>query len=107
MPNRAAWTEPKWTHTSGVYIAAEVKHEGRIIANDVGDESVNAVTLLRARIGVQQQWGKARWSAFLRDDNLSGKTYGGTVIVNEASGRYFEPTAGQSWLAGVSVGSNW
>ncbi len=107
MPNRAAWTELKLTHTSGVYIAAEVQHQGRIIANDVGDESVNAVTLLGARVGVQQQWGKARWSAFLRGDNLSGKTYAGTVIVNEANRRYFEPAAGRSWLAGVSLGLGW
>ncbi len=107
VPNRAAWTELKWTHTSGVYIAAEVKHQGRIIANDVGDESVNAVTLLGARIGVQQQWGKARWSAFLRGDNLSGKTYAGTAIVNEANRRYFEPAAGRSWLAGTSLSFGW
>ena len=26
VANRVAWTELKWTHTSGVYIAAEVKH---------------------------------------------------------------------------------
>ena len=92
------------THASGVYLAAEIKHQGRIIANDVGDESTNAVTLLDARVGVQQQWGKARWSAFLRGDNLSGKTYAGTMIVNEANRRYFEPAAGQSWMAGVSLG---
>ena len=27
-----------------------------------------------ACIGVQRQWVKARWSAFLRGDNLGGKT---------------------------------
>ena len=105
--DRAAWTELKWTHASGIYIAAEIKHQGRIIANDAGDESTNAVTLLGARIGVQQQWGKARWSAFLRGDNLTGKTYAGTVIVNEANRRYFEPVAGRTWLAGVSLGLGW
>ena len=104
MANRAAWTELKWTHTSGVYIATEVKHQGRLIAKDIGDESVNAVTLRGARIGVQQQWGKARWSAFLRGDNLSGKTYAGTVIVSEANRRYFEPAAGRPWLARASSG---
>ena len=105
--DRAAWTELKWTHASGIYIAAEIKHQGRIITNDVGDESTNAVTLLGARIGVQQQWGKARWSAFLRGDNLSGKTYAGTAIVNEANCRYFGPAAGRVWLAGVSLGLGW
>jgi len=33
---------------------------------------------------VQQQWDKARWSAFLRGDNLGGKNYAGSLIVNEA-----------------------
>ena len=107
VPNRAAWTELKWTHASGVYLAAEIKHQGRIIANDAGHESTNAVTLLGARIGVQQQWGKSRWSTFLRGDNLGGKTYAGTVIVNEANRRYFEPAAGRSWLTEVSLSLGW
>ena len=96
VPNRAAWTELKRMHASGIYSAGELKHPGRIIANDISHESTNAVTLLSARIGVQQQWGKARWSAFLRGDNLAGKTYAGTVIVNEANRTYFELAAGQS-----------
>ena len=66
--------------------------------HDVGDESGNAVTLLGSRIGVQQRWGKARLNSFLRGDNLSGKTYVGTVIVNEANRRYFESAgSGRGW----------
>ena len=107
VPNRAAWAELKWTHARGACIAAGIKHQGRIIANDVGDESSNAVTLLGARISLQQQWGTARWSAFLRGDNLSGKTCAGTVIVNEPNRRYFERAAGRVWLAGVSLGLGW
>jgi iron complex outermembrane recepter protein len=107
VPERAAWTELKWTHTSGVYAAAEVKYQGRIMANDIGTESADAVTLLGARIGMQQQWGGAKWSAFLRGDNLTGKTYAGSVIVNEANRRFFEPAAGRTWLAGASVAIAW
>ena len=101
--DRAAWTELKWTHASGIYIVAEIKHQGRIITNDVGDDSASAVTPLGARVGVPQQWCKVRRSAFLRGDNLSGKTYVSSVFVNEANRRYFEPAAGRTWLAGVSL----
>ena len=107
VPDRAAWTELKWTHPSGVYAAAEVKYQGRIFANDVGTEWAEAVTLLGARIGVQQQWRGAKWSVFVRGDNLSGRTYAGTVIVNEANRRYYEPAAGRTWLAGASVAIAW
>ena len=101
--DRAAWTELKWKNTRSVYIAAEIKHQGRVITNDVGDDSASAVTPLGARVGVQQQWCKVRQSAFLRGDNFSGKTYAGTVIVNEANRRCFEPAAGWTWLAGTSL----
>ena len=107
VPDRAAWTELKWTHPSGVYAAAEVKYQGRIFANDVGTEWAKAFTLLGARIGVQQQWRGAKWSVFVRGDNLSGRTYAGTVIVNEANRRYYEPAAGRTWLAGASVAIAW
>lgn len=107
VPDRAAWTELKWTHSSGVYAAAELKYQGRIFANDVGTEWAEAVTLLGARIGVTQQRRGAKWSVFLRGDNLSGKTYAGTVIVNEANRRYYEPAAGRTWLAGASVAITW
>ena len=45
------------------------------------------MTVLGARIGVQQQSGNARWNACLRGDKLVGKTYAGTVIVNEVNRR--------------------
>jgi iron complex outermembrane recepter protein len=107
VPDRAAWTELKWSHASGAYVAAEVKYQGRILANDIGTVSAEAVTLFGARIGMQQQWGKARLSVFVRGDNLTGKNYAGTVIVNEANSRFFEPAAGRTWLAGASVAVAW
>ena len=107
VPDRAAWTELKWSHASGVYAAAEVKYQGRIFANDVGTEWAEAVILLGARIGVAQLWRGAKWSVFVRGDNLSGKAYAGTVIVNEANRRYYEPAAARTWLAGASVAIVW
>ena len=107
VPDRAAWTELKWTHSSGVYAAAEVKYQGRILANDVGTEWAEAVTLLGARIGMAQLWRGAKWSVFIRGDNMTGKTYAGTLIVNEANRRYYEPAAGRTWLAGASVAITW
>ena len=43
---------------SGVYFAAEVKQQGRSIANDVGDETVNAGTVLGARMGPSSDGAK-------------------------------------------------
>jgi iron complex outermembrane receptor protein len=40
---------------------------------------------------------------FLRADNLLDRAYVGSVIVNEANGRYFEPAPGRSWLLGLDL----
>jgi len=50
---------------------------------------------------VQQQWDKARWSAFLRGDNLGGKNYAGSLIVNEANRIDYELATGRAWLGGL------
>ena len=107
VPNRAAWTELKWSHPSGVYVAGEVKLQGSVIANDTNTEVVPAVTLWGARVGIQQMWGATRVNVFVRGDNLANKIYAGSVIVNEANRRYYEPAAGRTWLAGFSLAMGW
>jgi iron complex outermembrane receptor protein len=42
-------------------------------------------------------------SEFARIDNILDHQYVGSVIVNEANGRYFEPAPGRTFLLGVSV----
>ncbi|MGE5337558.1 MAG: TonB-dependent receptor domain-containing protein [Gemmatimonadota bacterium] len=40
---------------------------------------------------------------FVRVDNVFDHRYAGSVIVNEANGRFFEPAPGRTWLAGLDV----
>jgi iron complex outermembrane receptor protein len=40
---------------------------------------------------------------FLRLENLFDRSYAGSVIVNEANGRYFEPAPGRSVFAGLDL----
>jgi iron complex outermembrane receptor protein len=41
---------------------------------------------------------------FARIDNLFDRRHVGSVIVNEANGRYFEPAEGRAWTVGVVIG---
>jgi iron complex outermembrane receptor protein len=45
--------------------------------------------------------GERRPRVFARVDNVLDRRYAGSVIVNEANGRFFEPAPGRTWLAGV------
>ena len=42
-------------------------------------------------------------TGFARGDNLTGKRYAGSVIVNEGNGRFFEPAPGRTWAVGLTV----
>lgn len=47
--------------------------------------------------------GALKIRAFLRIDNLLDARYIGSVIVNEANGRYFESAPGRAWLTGLDL----
>ena len=49
--------------------------------------------------------GSGTWdlTGFARVDNLFGRRYAGSVIVNEGNARFFEPAPGRTWIAGLSA----
>ena len=53
-------------------------------------------------IGYTAQLGPWKLRGFGRVDNLTGRAYAGSVIVNEGNARFFEPAPGRTWLVGVA-----
>jgi iron complex outermembrane receptor protein len=56
-----------------------------------------------AWLGFTQAIGTARWSAYVRVNNIANVDYVGSVIVGDTNGRYYEPAPGRNWMAGASV----
>ena len=71
--------------------------------NDINSEFADAFTVLNLVFGFQQQGAKWRLSEFVRVDNVSGESYIGSVVVNDANGRYYEPAPQRSILLGVQA----
>lgn len=104
IPRASAFAELAWRHRPwGLETAVEVRHVGRIFANDINDESVAAATTAAVRLSLAQQVGRWSLREFVRVDNVANRRYIGSVIVNEGSRRYFEPAPGRTWLAGVNA----
>jgi iron complex outermembrane receptor protein len=109
-PNRSAFAELAWAPKAawgGFNSAVEVVHTGRLYVNDVNEDSAPAVTLVNLRAGLAQQAGRWRFSQLLRVDNLGDRTYAGSVIVNEANKRFFEPAMPRNWLLAVTARFEW
>jgi iron complex outermembrane receptor protein len=109
-PQRTAFAELVWTPRStwqGFHTAIELVHTGRIFVNDINDDAAPAATVLNLRAGLTQTSGAWQFKELLRIDNANDRRYAGSVIVNDANKRYFEPalprtatlmlTAQQSW----------
>ena len=87
----------------GLEAAAELVHVGRLYVNDANTDFAPAATLLNLRLGFRFRTVDIEWRPLLRLDNATDRNYAGSVIVNEANGRYFEAAPPRTWMASISA----
>jgi iron complex outermembrane receptor protein len=105
-PDRHLYAELAWSpnHAWGGFSGAvEVVHTGRLYVNDTNTDATSTSTLFNLRARWQQTVGGWQFSELFRIDNLTNRYYAGSVIVNEANGRYFEPALPRTWTVGITV----
>lgn len=99
-----AFAELGWRRgRSGWSALLEGRYSDDVPVDDVNSDAAERYGVLGARViyAREASWGEYR--TFLRGDNLLDRDYAGSVIVNEANGRFFEPGAGLSIFAGVEL----
>lgn len=105
-PERSAFAELAWAPQAawaGFHAAAEVVHTGKLYVHDDNRDAAPAATVLHLRAGLAQQAGGWHFTQLLRLDNATDRRYAGSVIVNEANGRYFEPALPRTWLLALTA----
>jgi iron complex outermembrane recepter protein len=105
-PERSAFGELVYSPRLGLdgfHTAIEVVHVGRLFVDDANSDSAPAATLLNLRAGFRQRVGMIELEPLLRVDNATNRRYAGSVIVNEANSRFFEPAPTRSWLLSVTA----
>ncbi len=98
-PERSAFAELVYAPAPAMHAAVEVVHVGRIFVNDANEDSAPAATLLNLRAGMKHRVGELEVEPLLRLENATNRRYAGSVIVNEANRRFFEPAMPRTWLA--------
>ena len=94
------------TPGSGVRLGLELMHAGSIYADDnnlQAGSTAPGYTVLNAVASKAWAIGRAQLTTYARIENLTDKTYVGSVIVNQASQKYFEPGAARNWIAGLRL----
>ena len=104
VPKNQFYAEAAWRHApTGFRAAVELLYRDRVAVNDINSEFADAYTVLNLVFGFQQQGTQWRLSEFLRVDNVTDKAYIGSVVVNDANSRFYEPAPQRNILLGVQA----
>ncbi|MGW8395043.1 TonB-dependent receptor family protein [Pseudoduganella sp. HUAS MS19] len=97
--------ELAWRESAGRWGAAlEAVASAKVYAEDSNTErAAPGYGVLNLRLTAAQEVGEWRVSEFVRLNNLADKRYVGSVIVGDASKRYYEGAPGRNWAAGISA----
>jgi iron complex outermembrane recepter protein len=105
-PERIAFAELAWVPQrafGGFNAAAEVVSTGKLYVDDINSDAAPAATVLNLRAGFTQTAGAWKFTQLLRVDNATARVYPGSVIVNEANRRFFEPALPRNWLVALTA----
>ncbi len=81
----------------------EMLRRSSIAVDDLNSEFAEGYTLFNLVAGLVQQGPGWRVSEYVRVDNLTDRNYVGSVIVNEANRRFYEPAPRRSIGAGIQA----
>ena len=102
VPATAFFGELAWRDAaSGFTTALEARWKGKVYVDDRNTDAAGSFLVMSWRAGFSRRFGDLAVEPFVRVDNLFDRGYVGSVIVNEANGRYFEPSPERSFFAGV------
>jgi iron complex outermembrane receptor protein len=93
------WREPAIGFTASL----EGQRKSQVAVNDCNTDFAEGYSIVNIAAGLAQQRGPWRFSEFLRIDNVADKRYIGSVVVNDANDRFFEPAPGRNAMIGAQA----
>lgn len=103
VPEAHAFADLSWT---GDHLSAgiEAQASSRIHTEDSNQEkAAPGYGVVNVRANAVQQRGQWSFKQFVRLNNVFDHAYAGSVIVGEASRRYYEAAPRRNWSAGVTL----
>jgi iron complex outermembrane receptor protein len=104
VPKHQFYAEGAWRYApAGLRVGAEFLYRSKVAVNDVNSEFAPSFGVVNVILGLEQRGSRWRFSEFLRIDNVGDRAYIGSVVVNDANGRFYEPAPQRSMLLGVQA----
>ena len=104
VPRATLYGELRWRYAPAGFVAVlEYLHKSRVWVDDRNSEAADAYGITNLAGAFTQQRGKWRFQEYVRVDNLTARRYAGSVVVNDANLRFYEPAPGRNYMAGVQA----
>jgi iron complex outermembrane recepter protein len=101
---RSGYAELGWRMGGYGELAAEVRGSGRTAVNDANSDFAGGYAVAGLRLShVLVASERNKVDVLLRVDNVFDRRYAGSVIVNDANGRYFETGAPRAFLLALRL----
>ena len=99
----ALYASLAWAPALGWRGGIEGRALSRVWVNDLNSDAASGFATASANLGYVARVGAWDLSGFGRVDNVFGRKYAGSVIVNEGNSRFFEPASGRTWTVGTAA----
>jgi iron complex outermembrane recepter protein len=97
LARNALYVGVSWKYAPlGFSTTLETVGRSKIYADDRNTDAAAGYWVVNLRAGFEQETRHWRISEFARLDNLANRAYVGSVIVNDANSRFFEPAPGRT-----------
>jgi iron complex outermembrane receptor protein len=104
VPKHQFYAEGAWRYApAGLRVAAEYLYRSEVAVNDVNSQFAPSYGIVNVIFGLEQKGARWRLSEFLRIDNVGDRAYIGSVVVNDANFRYYEPAPPRTSMLGVQA----
>ena len=100
-PRNSLFADVEGSVTDAVKAGLEMRLESKTYVNDLNSDAASGYAVFNARLSQEFRFSGAKMVLYGRIDNVLGKAYAGSLIVNDANARYFEPAAGRRLFVGV------
>jgi len=92
-----------WVPPLGWRGGVEARALSKVWVNDANSDAAAGFATVNASLGYVARVGAVDLTGFARVDNVFGRSYAGSVIVNEGNARYFEPAPTRNWTVGLTA----
>lgn len=104
VPESSFYGTLHWGADTGWQASVDAQYMAAVPVNDVNSEAAPSYALVGVSGAYVRDFPHLRLRGFVTVDNLFDRDHVGSVIVNDGNGRYYEPGAELSVLAGIRLG---